>query len=131
MMTIQNDRDFRIGWEILVDVLERVGKESGNTHRRRKRIVELKRNLRRYAHREIGFEPRVIQDNGIDGFVLLQRLPDDFRDLAQATEFFEQFMTYEYRPSPYDCTGQRFTSWFKVFRRNGGYYAYHAVSVDV
>lgn len=130
MIAIQNDYDFCTGYMILDYLKDRLGEEGGNTHRRRKRIVELKRNLRRYAHRETGFEPRIIQEDS-DGFVLLQRLPDDFRDLAQATDFFERFMTYEYRPSPYDCTGQRFTSWFKVFRRNGGYYAYHAVSVDV
>ena len=131
MIPIQNDRDFRIGYEILTEVMERVNEDGGNTHKRRKRIVELKRGLRRYAHRETGYDRRIIREYGIDGFVALEHLPDDFRDVEEAREFFQRFMTYEYRPSAYDCTGQWFTTGFKVFRRNGGYYAYHFVSVDV
>lgn len=131
MNPIMNDKDFRIGYFILHDVTERMAEAGGNTHTRRKRVVELKRNLRRYAHRETGYERRIVKDYGIDGFVTLERLPDDFKDVEEARQFFERFMTYEYRPSAYDCTGQWFTSWFKVFQRNGGYYAYHAVSVDV
>ena len=131
MNPITNDRDFRIGYEILLCVTERMAEDGGSTHSRRKRVVELKRNLRRYAHRETGSERRIVKDYGIDGFVALERLPDDFKDVEEARQFFERFMTYEYRPSMYDCTGQWFTSWFKVFKRNGGYYAYHSVSVDV
>lgn len=131
MNPIMNDKDFRIGYEILHCVTERMAENGGNTHSRRKRVAELKRNLRRYAHREIGYERRIVKDYGIDGFVALERLPDDFKSVEEARQFFERFMTYEYRPSMYDCTGQWFTSWFKVFQRNGGYYAYHAVSVDV
>ena len=131
MNPIMNDRDFRIGYEILLYAKERMAEDGGNTHTRRKRVADLKRNLRRYAHRETGYERRIVKDYGIDGFVALERLPDDFKDMDQAREFFKEFMTYHYRPSMYDCTGQWFTSWFKVFKRNGGYYAYHAVSVDV
>ena len=36
-----------------------------------------------------------------------------------------------YYPSAYDCTGQAFTSWYKVFVRGGRFWAYHHVSVDV
>ena len=32
--------------------------------------------------------------------------------------------------SPYDCTGQPFTSWFKVVKRRGLWWAYHAISYD-
>ena len=131
MEPIRNDRDFRLGYVILLYATERMAEEGGDTHTRRKRIVELKRNLRRYAHREIDFDRRIVKDYGIDGFISLERLPDDFKDLEEAEQFFREFKVRHYRPSPYDCTGQWFTSWFKVFQRNGGYYAYHAVSVDV
>lgn len=130
MNKITNDRDFRVGYEILYWATERMAEDGGNTPARRKYVVELKRNLRQYAHRETD-ERRVIKDKGIDGFVALERLPGDFKDMEQAREFFEKFMVYYCRPFAYDCTGQWFTSWFKVFQRNGGYYAYHAVSVDI
>lgn len=32
--------------------------------------------------------------------------------------------------SPYDGTGQPFTSWFKVVKRRGLWWAYHAISYD-
>mgnify|MGYP000367666834 CR=1 FL=1 len=31
----------------------------------------------------------------------------------------------------YDCTGQEFTSWYRLFQRRGHWYAYHMVSRDV
>lgn len=129
MYRVRNSKDYREGAFIL-RVLTSNSAYSA-THKQRKAIVELKRELRRWAHRETDYERRIVKDYGIDGFVALERLPDDFKDVEEARQFFERFMTYEYRPSMYDCTGQWFTSWFKVFQRNGGYYAYHAVSVDV
>ena len=41
------------------------------------------------------------------------------------------FHRRHYYPSAYDCTGQAFTSWYKVFARGGRFWAYHRVSVDV
>lgn len=133
-MKISNDRDYHVSWKILTMLLELVQEDNGNTHTRRKIIVELKREMRRYLRQKAKAMPnerRIIKDYGIDGFISLERLPDDFKDVEEAREFFERFMTYEYRPSMYDCTGQRSTNWFKVIKRNNGYYAYHSVGVDV
>ena len=133
-MEITNDRDYRISWMMLSMLLEREQENDDYTYVRREKIVELKRKMRRYLRQKaeaMPYERRIIKDYGIDGFVSLERLPDDFKDVDEAREFFEQFRTCEYVPSMYDCTGQWFTNWFKVIKRNGGYYAYHSVSVDI
>ena len=131
MKFVKNDRDFRVAYELL-DILS--SKESaarvGGAEKLAAVIIDLKKSMRAYAHREIGYESRIVKDDGMDGYISLERLPDDIRDLEQAKEFFERFMTHHYRPSAYDCTGQAMTNWFKVFPRNGGFYAYHSVSFD-
>lgn len=49
--------------------------------------------------------------------------------LYSSSEAFQRYR--HYYPSAYDCTGQAFTSWYKVFVRGGRFWAYHRVSVDV
>ena len=131
MNPITNDRDYRVGYEILSILTSADRKRSGDPKKLEQHITETKRNLRRYAHREIDYNQRIIHDDGMDGYVAVVRLPDDIRDLDEAKRFFEEFMTFHYRPSAYDCTGQAMTNWFKAFPRNGGFYAYHSVSFDV
>lgn len=102
-------------------------------------IAGLKRVLRMWAHRETAVdvgcgwmvERRMVKDNGIDGFVELVSIPDVFDTVEWAEKFFHDFLEMECRPSQYDCTGQAFTSWHKLFRRNGAFYVYHSVAFDV
>ena len=51
MQTITNDRDFRIGYEIMGMMREAVAKD-GDAEQRKTRLMALKRNLRRYSHEE-------------------------------------------------------------------------------
>lgn len=129
MKYVKNDRDFRVAYEILSILGEKTLKVD-NPEKLAQHTIETKRAVRTYAHREVGYDRRIIKDYGMDGYVSLERLPDDIRDLEEANRFFEQFMTHHYRPCAYDCTGQAMTNWFKVFPRNGGFYAYHSVSFD-
>lgn len=100
---------------------------------------ELKRNIREYYKRkeEIpegninGGYSRMVKDNGIDGFVLLQQLPADLETEKDAVQYFEDYERIEYQPSFYDCTGQLFTSWYKVFKRNDRFYVYHWIARDL
>ncbi len=101
---------------------------------------EVKRELRRWAHRDTGIkdvglgfmvESRIVKDDGVDGFVALLALPKVLDTEEEAQEFFDEFIKIDCRPSMYDCTGQAFTSWYKLFRRDGRFYAYHRVSFDV
>ena len=101
--------------------------------------ADFKRKLRAYAHKEtavdvgMGFmvERWVVKEYGIDGFVELVSIPDVFNSMESAEEFFHDFIERQCRPSMYDCTGQAFTSWYKLFKRNGAFYAYHSVAFDV
>lgn len=143
MYSIRNDRDFRIGYAILHEILERLGEAGGDTESRRERVIELKRNLRQYAHRDtntydvgMGFmcERRIVKDEGIDGYIELVSIPEVIDTLDGedgADEFFKTFLEIHARPSMYDCTGQAFTSWYKLFKRRGQFYAYHSVCFDV
>ena len=63
----------------------------------------------------------------------LVRLPDELDKVNEddAAEWFQANRYYEFRPTPYDCSGQRFTNWYKLHRRCGHWFAYHSVSFDV
>ena len=147
MNKITNDRDFRIGYEILHGIAERMAEAGGNTESRAERIAELKRNLRQYAHHDthtvdvgMGFmvERRLVKEYGVDGYIELVSIPavfdtldDDADGNPGAMTFFKDCLEIHASPSMYDCTGQAFTSWFKLFKRGGQFWAYHSVSFDV
>ena len=128
-MTIRNRDDLRLAYELLA-ILSDPDRKVNDPEGLAKHIANLKRTIRLYSHRETGYDHRIIRDCGMDGYISLERLPADIKDLEEANEFFERFMTHQYRPSAYDCTGQAITSWFKVHRRSDGFYAYHSVSFD-
>lgn len=147
MMRISDDHDFRIGYEILRLMNERMAEYGSNAESCKSRVIELKRNLRQYANQNaaafdvgMGFicERRIVKDYGIDGFVELVSIPEVFNTLNDdegsnpgAETFFKEFLEIHARPSVYDCTGQAFTGWYKMFRRNGQFWAYHRVCFDV
>ena len=72
-----------------------------------------------------------MKDDGIDGYILLMELPDFLESKEEAEEYFEQRHVINATPSIYDCTGQAFTSGYKVFKRRNKFFAYHSVSYDV
>lgn len=129
MKVVKNDQELRVAYTIL-SILGEKSLRVDDPEKLAQHIIETKQAMRRYTHREIGYERQIIKNYGMDGYISLERLPADIRDQEQAEEFFERFMTHHYRPSAYDCTGQAMTNWFKVFPRNGGFYAYHSVSFD-
>ena len=140
MNKINNERDYRIGYELL-RILSKDGGKRVESY-----VAELKRNLRQYASRKpvvyvgMGFtcERRIIKDYGIDGYIEIVSIPEVFDNLEDSTtdgpgaeSFFRDFIEIQAHPSPYDCTGQRFTAWHKIVKRNGQYWAYHSVAIDV
>lgn len=102
-------------------------------------VAELKRDVRKWTHKPSNVdtffdgdvERRIVKDDGIDGFVELVTLPDGIDNVPYANKFFHEHVYIESRPSIYDCTGRAFTSWYKLFNRNGRFCAYHRVSFDV
>lgn len=139
MTAILNNRDYRRGYEYLSILTDADRKSCADPAKLEKRIADTKRQLRAYAHRDntvdvgMGFmvERRIIRDEGMDGYVELVSIPEVFDTAEAADGFFKDFLEIQYRPSMYDCTGQAFTSWYKLFLRNGQFWVYHSVGFDV
>ena len=93
-------------------------------------IVDYKKEIRAYVNKKTS-DRRIIKEYGIDGYIELIALPERLTDLENAIEYFEDVEKIYYRPTYYDCTGQAFTSWYKVFKRNDRFFAYHSVCFDV
>lgn len=95
-------------------------------------MVSIKKEIRAYNNRPAP-DSRIIEEHGINGYIELVRLPDELDDLNEddAAEWFQANRYYEFRPTYYDCSGQRFTNWYKLHRRCGHWFAYHSVSFDV
>ena len=95
-------------------------------------MVEVKHEIRAYTHRPAP-DSRIVEEHGIDGYIELVQLPNelDEADNADADEWFRANRYYEFYPTPYDCSGQKFTRWYKLFRRRGHWFVYHCVSIDV
>ena len=73
---------------------------------------------------------KLVAEIGDSSYVLLVRL-GEFNSPISADDYFMQNEYMEYRNSPYDCTGQHFTWRYYIFKRNGEYWAYHFISVDI
>ena len=96
-------------------------------------IIAMKREIRfRNRMDDLADTSRIVR-NDLDGYTVLIVMADEdaFADEAEADAYFEDRFFIRISPSPYDCTGKLFTSWYKCFRRHGKWMAYHSVSADV
>lgn len=95
-------------------------------------IANIKKEIRAYNNRPAP-DSRIVEERGIDGYIELVQLPNelDKASKADAAEWFRGNRYYEFYPTAYDCSGQRFTNWYKLHRRCGHWFAYHSVSFDV
>lgn len=117
--------DLKTAYEIL-EMIEEIDARNGKSQT----AVDLKREIRKFTHAPVS-ERRIIQDDGIDGYTELLPLPARIKSVDEAVSYFEACECKPYYPAAYDCTGQAFTAWYKVFARRGRFWAYHRVSVDV
>lgn len=93
------------------------------------RIIEIKRKLRKEAKR--ASDHVTVHDDG-DYCIVKLPLPADLKTEEDAKEYFKEYEYIHYRPTYYDCTGQWFTSWYKIFQKpDGRFWAYHAIGIDV
>lgn len=94
-------------------------------------IKGIKKDIRKEHKRHDADTGRVIKSDW-DSYITLEELkiPADYT-YDDAVEYFEEYEVIHMVPSQYDCTGQLFTSWYKIFKRNGKWMAYHAVNADV
>lgn len=98
-------------------------------------VNEIKKEIRDYYKRDERKE-WLIRDDGIDGGIVLFELPSEINSVKiDSFELAEEyFKAYEYRRcrhSMYDCTGDSYTSWYKIIKRNDKFYAYHYIGFDV
>ena len=138
MFKVTGNESFREGYALLAILNNPDFGKDADKKLLEEYTIEIKRELRKWAHREtavdvgMGFmvERRVFGGD-FDGYTELVTIPEVFDTEESADEFFNDFIKINYRPSMYDCTGQAFTSWYHLFKRNGRFYAYHRVAMDV
>ena len=95
-------------------------------------IATVKREIREFTRRPAS-DSRIVEERGCDGYIELVQLPEEL-DRAHkiaAANWFRANRYLEFFPTFYDCSGQKFTNRFKLFRRRGHWFAYHFVSFDM
>ena len=126
MFPIHSKHDLRLAYELLNLLTGQPGFDPRY----------LKTEIRAYLKSDgvlpnFGRERRIIRDDGIDGYLELVELPESVTTEPDARDYFEACIEIRPMPAIYDCTGRAFTSWYKLFKRRGHYFAYHDVSFDV
>lgn len=120
-MKINNKRELRNAYELL---------NIASAHTQMKDYTDLlKKAIREYRDRTAS-EEQVVRDSG-DSLLTVFPLPRNLETAEEAAEYFEANHYREFYPSAYDCTGQIFTTWYKIFKRGGQFWAYHATAMDV
>ena len=136
---IQDKEDLRFKYEILL-LLNRIKNENesviSDMDSYNDSVYEIKKEIRDYyKKREEERKEWLIKDDGIDGGIVLFELPSEINSVKidsfeLAKEYFEAYEYRRCRPSMYDCTGQSFTIWYKIIKRNNKFYAYHQIGFD-
>ncbi len=131
MFTITNDEKLRDAYALLMFMQRDIPASSEKKASVKNLAVTVKREIRAYVNRPAS-NVRIICGD-YDGHMELVRLPDelDRAHKSEAAEWFDDNCYLEAYNSPYDCTGQEFTSWYHLFRRQGHWFAYHKVCRDV
>lgn len=124
MFSITSPIDCKVAYSILKDS-EFISKADPE------KIKNLKRELRKYLHKPITEERRCIFEDDYGYYIMLIRLPEFVKCEEDAEEFFDKFERMEYIPSQYDCTGQHSTRGHKIFKRQGRFWCYHFIAVDI
>ena len=129
MLNIRGKKDLQFAYGLL-KILEKEAINQKENEKLQKLIVDYKKEIRAYVNKKAS-DRRIVKEYGIDGYIELIALPKRLTDIENAIEYFEDVEKIYYRPTYYDCTGQAFTSWYKVFKRNDRFFAYHSVCFDV
>lgn len=126
-----NMEDVRINYsamKLITDINEKYGIQNEVNE---KHIVAYKRGIRNYFKRkDAELERRVIQFDS-DSYIELLQLPEEIKTLEIAKAWFDANELLICEPSPYDCTGREFTGSTKFVQRNGRWWVYHVISLDV
>ena len=94
-------------------------------------VIALKRRVRS-INKEESESGKIIYDygnGGYDGYIYKAVL--EASNMEEAEEEFEDYHRRTYIERGYDCTGQSFTQWHKIFNINGRFVLYHSIGFDV
>lgn len=129
---IAGKKDLACAYIVVHFVQESLKEEGVNVEAARDVILKYKKGIREYHKRQAERQSsRLVKDYGVDGYVELVQFPENVQDEREAIEYFDDEVRMYYYPSQYDCTGQAFTGWKKIFKRDGKYMCYHRVLFDV
>lgn len=134
--SVKSYRDVYIWLSVLRDYEEAL-KEHGVFDEKREHYreyaKEIKREIRKFYRKvcEKAKEDTAVISGDFDCYTRRYPLPECIKTKEEAVEYMEEYEVMECAPSQYDCTGQHFTSWYKVFCRNGRWQVYHHICVDV
>ena len=123
---ITNNRDLAKAWDWLHFYTTTEGLPSSPSIKAR--VLDLKHDIRRF-NRAIARQ-RVIAWEDDYGYVEKVEAPKECIDLEDVEDWFERYERIEYIDRGYDCTGQMFTSWYKVVKLHGEWWVYHRISCD-
>ena len=123
-MEIYDKRDLRIAYEQIL-FIKKFKNKYGDNWKIRKRLKELKQDIRKYNNR-VPDNRLIIQDDGMDGYIELIEMPET----ENPEEWFDDNIRLICTQSMYDCTGKAFTWKHKIFRRRGKLMCYHRVTFD-
>ncbi len=128
-MLVRNNNDARLAFDLINFVNNYAKEHPAMDLRNNPNIIDAKRKLRAFINKPKN--ETLVKDYGIDGYISLIRLPKKLETEEAARNYFEEEEYLVCRPSQYDCTGQAFTCWYKLFKRQGSWMAYHRVAFDV
>lgn len=131
MFDITNDEKLRDAYVLLMFMQKDVPASSKKKANVKNLAATVKREIRNYNNRPAS-NVRIISGD-YNGHLDLVRLPDELDRMHKeiAADWFREHCYLESYITPYDCTGWEFTSWYKLFRRQGHWFAYHKVCRDV
>jgi len=124
MITITNNQEYTVARHYLRHLQTHVNGIKNTEH-----CKQLKRAIRKYENKPLD-EKRVI-DESFDAVTLVYPLPDFLESYDDADEYFQTDEYITAPPCAWDCTGARFTSWYKIFVRDRRYWCYHRICRDV
>lgn len=126
---IRDNNELRNAYEDLTFYQELTDEDPNWAEVLKEKIKTLKKRIREYVKKEKMDHFCIKSD--CDGYIEKILLPDRIDSKEEADIWFKENEYRTCKPSQYDCTGQLFTGWYRIFHINDRYVAYHCLCMDV
>lgn len=131
-MNIKSYREVKFAYEMINIFTEADNKTP--TEGVKNLIAQYKRNCREFYKSQRDYfemESRVIKQNNYGSVTILTKFPSYIKSMEEAEEYFKEYLYKKCYYTPYDCSGQIFTVWYSIFKRNNEYIVYHCEAMDI